>query len=242
MKLRNKFISMLMVAAMTISAMSTVFAAGEPTIKLTGPTAAVKAGETFTVTFDVVNNPGIIGMSAFVEFDETAFTFTKATDAKAMSGGVLNKATETKKLFWNDDTAEDNYTDDATYATLTFTVAADAKPGDYAFNLTADAKNIINFDCDTVAFTTAGCTVTVAGNEPTTETKYFAASFSNGVKAAANNAIMFLFQDGDKTGSTAVKYGAVIENLESVLTAVEVKDVPADSALELVGTEWTTVE
>jgi hypothetical protein len=238
MKLKNKFISMLMVAAMTISAMSTVFAAGEPTIKLTGPTAAVKAGETFTVTFDVVNNPGIIGMSAFVEFDETVFSFTKATDAKAIGGGVLNKATETKKLFWNDDTAEDNYTDDATYATLTFTVAADAKPGNYAFDLTADAKNIINFDCDTVEFATAGCTVTVVGDEPKAD--YYAATLTWGEKAKANTGVKFNFSDStdNKNKYAKVPFGDVTFEADSDVTvAVEVKNAPA-GALTFTGAEW----
>ena len=91
--------------------------------------------------------------------------------------------------------------------------------------------------------TYVSATVKVGEDAPTTETKYFAASFVPGVKSEYNNAIEFSFKDGDNEGKKAVYYGDVVmENLEKVVTAVEVTEVPAGSALELVGTAWTTVE
>lgn len=107
-------------------------------------------------------------------------------------------------------------------------------------------NGVTSGDSSVLDYKGTGCvtktSVTLGAAAPTTETKYFAASFVPGVKSAANNAIEFSFKDGDKEGKKAVYYGDVVmENLESVVTAVEVTEVPEKSALELVGTAWTTI-
>lgn len=221
MKLKNKFISAIMVAVFCASFISmSVFAADGATIKLTGPTDAVKPGDTFTVTFDVVNNPGIIGMSATLGFDSEVFTLTKVTDSKAMSGGVLTKTKETNILYWNDDTAEEDYTADATYATLTFTVSETAANGNYNISLTTIDKDIINFECEKVAFASEGCTVTVQGEEEVKTTKAgFLATMKN---VAGKTGIKFAVTSSNADHGTAYKEVPFTTAVESNDTEVQV--------------------
>lgn len=242
MKLKNKILSAIMTIAASMTILSVSAMAAE--LNITSDATEVKAGESFTITVSIASNPGITSFNAEVDADDNfVLSTTGATSTGLLAGPVLEKASRNPYyLNWNDGTATENNAANGAIATMTYTVDANATAGTYPITITSDPGNTMDLDWNEIDFGTATINITVVGDEPTTVAKYFAASFTPGVKSAANNAIKFLFQDGEKTGSTAVKYGATIENLESVVTAVEVKDVPADSALELVGTEWTTVE
>lgn len=241
--------------ASTLALCASISFAYDGTLNLSATSEPVKAGETakVTVSLDTTAADGLWALTTDFEFPE-GFVVPKIADATGCVLVTADNAINTQvvtgtnmyRFDWSD-TFMDNeataVTNTGKLFTLDVTVPADAAPGKYEIKLNKDALYVI--DCYwgeyDLAFTETPY-ITVVADEPTTVAKYFAASFTPGVKSAANNAIKFLFQDGEKTGSTAVKYGATIENLESVVTAVEVKDVPADSALELVGTEWTTVE
>lgn len=251
MKLRNKIISLVSAIAMTITMLSSVsFAAAGDELGLNITSTSVKAGEQAVVTVALNNNPSLYALSFYVEFADgfVVPAVANSADCVLLTGNsTVNTSVRTggnTYLFdWSDDMFMNPVDTTGKLFTLNVNVPEGTAAGKYPITVSTE------YICDsednedlTVAVANADAYIEVVGDEPTTVAKYFAASFTPGVKSAANNAIKFLFQDGEKTGSTAVKYGATIENLESVVTAVEVKDVPADSALELVGTEWTTVE
>ena len=79
----NKFLGILLALAMLLTSVLPSFAAlaeGSATVALvSSATAALKPGDTFTVTPTIANNPGFAGAKWKLEYDNTALELTQIT-------------------------------------------------------------------------------------------------------------------------------------------------------------------
>lgn len=134
-----------------------------PTIVVSDATA--KAGATnVEVTLSIRNNPGILGMTLALNYDERVMTLTNVE-----KGDALSEMTFTKpkilgsgcKFPWD---AEEVLPEDATNGemlTLTFSVSNTATAGNYPVSLTYDDGAIIDNDMMPVAVSIDNGTITV---------------------------------------------------------------------------------
>lgn len=172
MKLRNRIVSavMALVASMTFVGV-TAFAA-DAAVSLKASATEVKAGDTFTIEIDTTGNPGVCYLSYTITATNSNWTLTSFADAKLFSGYVKNTKydKETYKMdWWIDDMGEEFATDTGVTGTLTYTVNADATPGDYVINVTSQA--IVDDTLMPVDFASDSITIKVVDPAPT-YTKY----------------------------------------------------------------------
>ena len=245
MKLKNKILSAIMavVASMTFVSMSALAA---QSISLNPSATEVKAGDTFTVTVDLNENPGIMSLRLILTADE-GLSLTNVADAGVLTGPVLGKdyTVPEYKLYWTDDLGETNIDTDGTVATLTYAVDAEAKPGTYSIDIKCDPASTNNTDWDEIDFGSASIDITVVGDEPeeTTTTEYFAATLKWGVKTQYNTGIAFSFTSKDGSATKEVPFGILtIGEGDDVTVALEVTVVPADAELKLTNADWYVAE
>ena len=185
--MRNKtsrFLGVLLALAMVLTSVLPSFAAlaeGSATVALvSSATAALKPGDTFTVTPTLANNPGFAGVTWKLEYDNTALELTDITADGRKAGHLLgfgtfvpNKEYGQNNLVYANATLE---TEDGEMCQLTFKVRENAAAGDYTVNIAKDdadfkfvALNSVNVPVD---FTPA--TVTVGGEQSEYANAYLA--------------------------------------------------------------------
>lgn len=114
------------------------------------------AGESgVTVAVSVKNNPGILGMTLSVEFDESALTLTNASNGEALSG-VLNftKANVLKSgcnFVWDGQELTDGSIKDGTVLLLEFDVLSTAASGIYPISISYDNGGIIGGELESLS-------------------------------------------------------------------------------------------
>ena len=112
-------------------------------------------GQTVDVPIYIENNPGIVGMTLFVEYDSSALKLTNVKD-----GGLIGANSHKPEysspytLAWANDTATSNYTNNGIIATLTFEVKNNAAIGNYPITITYDydSYGIYDKDLNKIAF------------------------------------------------------------------------------------------
>jgi hypothetical protein len=107
---------------------------------LTVPSLTAAPGATVELVVTMKNNPGIAGMTLGLEYDDSALTLTKVTSKEVLSGLTFQKPKTYKNgcnLVWYG--VEPRQVLDGNAFVLTFTVSADAVPGDYPVKLTFDS-------------------------------------------------------------------------------------------------------
>ncbi len=111
-----------------------------------------RAGETFDVTVDVANNPGMCFLQVTLEYDESVLTLKGASN-----GSVLSTFENGVNLQWS---ADADTSKNGTLVTLTFEVNEDAEAGEYTVNTIF--REAYDSDLNDVVFTVAAGTITVA--------------------------------------------------------------------------------
>ena len=126
---------------------------------------AVRAGETFTVTLNTKNNPGIVSLMVKVGYDADVLELVSAAgqDFAGTSFGPLTANPIAVNWY---DTLNPNNTTDGVVAVLTFKVKEDAAAGDTAITLSYNPNNVYDFDFENVTFATIDGIVTVADYLP----------------------------------------------------------------------------
>ena len=180
----NRFLGVLLALAMLLTSVLPSFAAlaeGGATVALvSSATAALKPGDTFTVTPTIANNPGFAGVTWKLEYDNTALELTQITADGRKAGHLLGYGTFVSNvdygknnLVYANATLE---TENGALCELTFKVRENAAAGDYTVNVAkADsdfkfvALNSMNVPVD---FTPA--TVTVGGAQSEYANAYLA--------------------------------------------------------------------
>ncbi len=143
-----------------------IFAASDA--KITVSTVSAKPGDTVDVAVTFANNPGIMGATLTVTYDDNALTLQSVQD-----GGILGTQSHKPELkspytlAWSDDTAVTNNTSNGVAATLTFKVSNKAAAGkSYPIAVSYDYDNYDIYDVDLkpVRFTLTNGAVNVAGS------------------------------------------------------------------------------
>ncbi len=134
----------------------------EPTVTVSNATAS--AGQEVTVTVSMKNNPGILGMTLELQYDESALQLKKITKGDALGEMTF---TTPKNLVsgcrfpWD---AEEVLPEDATNGvmlTLTFIVLEEASAGAYSIAFSYDNGAVIDNDMMPVALVLKNGTITV---------------------------------------------------------------------------------
>lgn len=118
---------------------------------------SAKAGEgSVTVAVRVKNNPGIIGMTLSVEYDEENLTLTDATNGEALKG-ILNftSANVLKSgcnFLWDGQDLVKSDIKNGSILYLTFDVSAKAESGSYPIKISYMSGNIIDIDLNPIEF------------------------------------------------------------------------------------------
>ena len=128
-----------------------------------------KPGDTVSVPITVTNNPGIVALRVFVEYDAKVLQLTSVQDGtifpagKSTFNGSLQVLPYT--MLWADGISKTDYTANGTLVTLTFTVLDSAKDGKSPITVTYDKSSTFNVDLTDVTFTMQNGSVAVAKEE-----------------------------------------------------------------------------
>lgn len=150
MKKSSKAIVVLMLfVTITISVLSTSTVTAAQGGVITAKTVQLEEGdESVDIDILVSNNPGIMGMTLTVTFDESALELVNVKD-----GGILGAQSHKPEhvspytLAWSNDTATTNNTANGVIATLTFKVTKNAVKGNsYSIGLSYDYDNFDIYD------------------------------------------------------------------------------------------------
>ena len=143
--------------------MPIALAASEPTIDV--GSAEGKPGDTVTVPITVENNPGIVALRIFAEYNNDVLRLTEATDGTIFPEGknTFNDdlTANPYTMLWMDGTSQTDYAANGTLVSLTFVIADDAAAGSYPIQLTYDNDSTFNKDLDNVMFAAQNGSVTV---------------------------------------------------------------------------------
>ncbi|MBO4734006.1 MAG: hypothetical protein J5662_05960, partial [Clostridia bacterium] len=161
-KILAVLLAVVLVATLSLSAVMLV-SATSPQIVVSSVEA--NPGDTVDVTISLQNNPGLSSMKLKVAFPEgitlnkpVTYDITSAGGQATQPGKVTSPAT----LNWV--SPFEDVTGDQTFATLSFTVADDATPGDKAITVTYDQADVYNLAEDDVVFGITNGKITVADN------------------------------------------------------------------------------
>ena len=157
-------LAVILVATFSLNAVMMVSAAG-PQIVVSSVQSA--PDETVDVAINLVNNPGIASLKLKVAFPSD-LSLTAVQYNNAGLGGqsqAPSKLTSPVTLNWFNGGANTN--GDMVFATLKFTVAANATEGDKNITVTYDQDDVYNIDEDDVVFEVVNGKVAVTGCPPT---------------------------------------------------------------------------
>lgn len=132
------------------------------------------AGETFSVAVKVKNNPGILGMTLTLSYNNRAMTLTGATSGAAVSDVLAftkpGRFTNPCNFTWDGIELDDSQIKDGELLVLTFDVAKSAASGTYPITISFEEDSIFDKNLKPVDFEIVNGSVTVgnAVTEPTT--------------------------------------------------------------------------
>ena len=134
--------------------------------EITVETVNATAGSTVDVAVTLANNPGMVGMTLKLNYDESAMTLTKVTRGSALSEMTFTTPRNLAsgcQLPWD---AEEVLPENATNGeilTLTFAVSETAAPGSYGVSLSYNNGAIIDNDLNPVEVVIRNGAVVVGG-------------------------------------------------------------------------------
>ncbi len=147
--------------------MPIAFAESEPTVAV--GSVEGKPGDVVSVPITVANNPGIVALRFFVEYNAEVLQLTDVQDGTVFPTGKStfndNLQANPYTMLWADGTSKTNYTSNGTLATLTFTILESAKEGTSPITVTYDSSSTFNVDLTDVTFTMQNGSVTVIKEE-----------------------------------------------------------------------------
>lgn len=140
-----------------------------PVADVNHPQIVVESLNTASGTFaelniSLKNNPGIVGMTIDIDFDESVLTLTEVKD-----GGLLGTNSHKPEcqspytLSWSNDVSTTDYSENGVIATLKFAVSDTASTGEYPITVSYDYDNmdIYNKELEKIKFQTVNGSITV---------------------------------------------------------------------------------
>lgn len=115
------------------------------------------SGDTVTVPVTLVNNPGILGMSLTLSYDESIMTLKRVENGEAFSG-VLNMSSSKNlengcKFLWDGISVSDEQIKDGVVLNLEFEVNGSAENEKTPIVITADVDGIVDNDLNPIEIT-----------------------------------------------------------------------------------------
>lgn len=162
--IRKRAIPLILILALCLS-LSAAGVSGA----LTASPVRVRPGEQFTVDVQL-QNPGVVGMRVFVEYDNALLRLDKAENGEIFDAGNATFGREISanpyKMLWDDSLRHDNITQSGTLAVLTFTVLSDVPGTQTEIRLHADPGSSFDVDLNAVPVAEGVCAVTIEQDEP----------------------------------------------------------------------------
>lgn len=156
MKIAKKIIVSVLAAAMIVTSCPSHYVKADTAKKqvtLSVQSQTAKPGATVDVTVDVKDNPGILGATVSLKYDE-GLTLTDATAGDAFSSLVLTKPGKIQspcKFVWDGQEITADDIKDGTILKLSFKVSDTAKSGEsYKISVSCDAGDMVDADLNAV--------------------------------------------------------------------------------------------
>ena len=125
---------------------------------MTGVAFAAEPGETVTIAFTTVNNPGFANYNAAIKYDANALELKEIAVGELCSKGMFEPNVAVAEVGFMQTT---DVTGDGVLFTATFEVKADAAPGTYEVSCVLDAAATTNANNEPVSFIVTGGKVEV---------------------------------------------------------------------------------
>lgn len=130
-------------------------------------------GETVDVVVEISNNPGILGMTLSLQYDNNALTLINANSGSAMSNNLMftrpGKYSNPCNFTWDGVELDSSQIKDGEILVLTFKVSSDAKNDVYPIKISYEEDSIFNADLKPVNVDIVNGSITV-GNDITEPT------------------------------------------------------------------------
>ena len=156
--MKRRVIALFLAVMMLASMMAvTAYAEGTPTFRVSDAGEAARGAEV-SITVSMENNPGIMGFSLSVSYDETRLSLTSLTCADELTG---NKQVNGARVTW---VGNSDVSYNGVFLTANFTVLDDAPLGDAAVSISYQPGDIGNFNEEEINFDVVAGGVTVICN------------------------------------------------------------------------------
>lgn len=173
MKKIKQYFSLILTFIIVFSTVSLdAIAAGileDNTVKISVESKNVRPGDTFNVEVTVKNNPGILGATLKIAFDE-GLTLTNAEEGTAFSYLTMTKPGKYAspcRFNWDGQECTEEDAKDGVILNLTFSVADDIKSGTkLGISVSADKDDIYDNELNSIAFTTEDAEIMVTDYIP----------------------------------------------------------------------------
>ena len=153
--MKRRVIALFLAVMMLASMMAvTAYAEGTPTFRVSDAGEAARGAEV-SITVSMENNPGIMGFSLSVSYDETRLSLTSLTCADELTG---NKQVNGARVTW---VGNSDVSYNGVFLTANFTVLDDAPLGDAAVSISYQPGDIGNFNEEEINFEVVAGGVTV---------------------------------------------------------------------------------
>ncbi len=170
----------------------------------------VAAGEEFTLTLKISNNPGIIALRTYLDYNDKYFEITKVKDHELI--GELRSPEENDDspyaIFCSDPLSEDNIDDNGKIVTITFKSKSSTPYGKYDFKLSGNKADIIDTDLEQLGkkFKYDGAVVTVSKDGKDEAEKDYTLSLKNN-----NSTISIVYNEGTFISLDSATLKAAVE-------------------------------
>lgn len=123
---------------------------GDPTLIVSNSDIDTASGDTVMVSVTLVNNPGILGMSLSVSYDENIMTLKRVENGEAFSG-ILNMSSSKNlesgcRFLWDGASVSDEQVKDGVVLNLEFEIADSAESEKSPIIITSDVDGIVDND------------------------------------------------------------------------------------------------
>lgn len=129
-----------------------------------GKLSATAAGTGDQVTLTVqLQNPGIIAMRIFIQYDANVLQLTEAKNGVVFPSGTFGNdlSADPYTMLWDESLRHDNNTTSGTLCTLTFTIVGGTKTGQTNVAFTIDQSSTFDVTLHGAAIAECACTVSV---------------------------------------------------------------------------------
>lgn len=129
-----------------------------------------KAGQSFDVTINIENNPGIVATKLNISYDSSVLTLNSVTDGGLLGTNTFmagkNITSNPYSVIWEDSLSTENYSEDGTILTLNFTVKDEAPVGTTPITVTYDTGSTFNRDLSYVQLNVVNGEVEITDRTP----------------------------------------------------------------------------